>query len=199
LTFVGATGSTGSIISGSQSYTPDTTVTESTFPFFNAPALSLTFAFSGAGTANVNWSVFYLSNSTPTQSYMPDPCATGGTTKQSSQKNITTATTTALVATTTPPGNIFVCGFVIDMVASGATTDTVQIVQGTGSTCSTPGGLSPVFSSGLLSAGATVIAYGNGSSTIFSQNYAQGGVSICAVTTVGTSPSIAVEISYVVQ
>jgi hypothetical protein len=199
LTFVGATGTTGSIISGSQSYTPDTTVTTSVFPFFNAPALSLTFGFSGAGTANVNWSVFWLSNSTPVQSYMPDPCATGGTTKQSAQKNITTATTTALVATTTPPGNIFVCGFVIDMVASGATTDTVQIVQGTGATCSTPGGLSPVFSSGLLSAGATVIAYGNGSSTIFSQNYAQGGVSICAVTTVGTSPSIAVEISYVVQ
>jgi hypothetical protein len=199
LTFVGATGSTGSLISGASSFTPDTTVTESTFPMFNVPALSITFGFSGAGTANVNWSVFYLSNSTPIQSYMPDPCATGGTIKQSAQKTITTATTTALVATTTPPGNIFVCGFVIDMVATAGTTDTVQIVQGTGATCSTPGGLTPVFSSGLLSAGATIVSYGHGAATIFSQNYSQGGVSICAVTTVGTTPSIAVEISYVLQ
>jgi hypothetical protein len=200
VTFVGATGSTGSIISGSQSYTPDTTVTVSTFQFFNAPALSLTFGFSGAGTANVNWSVFYLSNPTPTPNYLPDPCATPANKKNVAEVNITTATTTTLTFTTTP-GNlsIFVCGLVIDMVATGATTDTVQIEGGTGNNCTGPGPLTPVFSSGTLSAGATVISYGNGASTIFSQNGAQGGVSVCALTTVGTTPSIGVMITFVTQ
>ena len=200
-TFVGQLGSSGSLgFCGGQSFTPETDASLSTFTFPNCPALTILWTFSGAGTANINWSAFWQSNPVAVPTSQVDPCTSPATTKITAVKNITTATTTTLIQTGTPGmSSIYVCGMLITMVATGATTDTVQIVGGTGTNCTLPGNLTAVISSGALSAGAFEAAYGNGGASILFQGGAQGGVSVCAVSTVGTTPNIGITMTFIVQ
>lgn len=121
-----------------------------------------------------------------------DPCQTSAITKQSVVINITTATTTSLVAIS---GNtqIFVCGFAITF-GSTVTADTIQFEYGTGATCGTGTTvLTGAFNTNGLLTGT--ISYG-GSATIFKTIAAQ---RLCAVSTVGTGPSIQGVLTFVQQ
>ncbi len=144
-----------------------------------------------SGTVNVN-----LNPSNATQAAAaPDPCLSPAVQKKSSFVDITAATTTSLtnISGTTIT---YVCGFAVTMSGTTAA-ETIQFISGTGATCGTSTvTLSPVFNSGILTSGATVISYG-GHGSIFSSTIQS--TKICAITTVGTSPEIDVLISYVQQ
>src|SRR5882724_2495566 len=187
-------GGGGNITSKFQSYGINPTVAPVT-AIFSSPAISITFSFGGTGTAGVSWSIYYLSNSTPSSNFVADPCATSGAVKQAFSTNITTGATTLLVLGVTQQ-TVYVCGISLDMTATAATADTIFFEQGSGATCTTPSTLSATFSSGLLSAGATVIPIGSGTSTILSGTT---GFSLCAVSAVGTTPNIALHFVYVQQ
>jgi hypothetical protein len=124
-----------------------------------------------------------------------DPCQAPGYLKTEAAATITTATTTQLIALSAGTF-IYVCGFVVNMTGT-VTADTLQFEQGTGASCATNTFvLGPVFNSGVLSNGATDIVYGPGSTLI---QTTVSGRALCAVSTVGTGPSIAVQINYVQQ
>jgi len=123
-----------------------------------------------------------------------DPCQSPGVAKQSTFANISTATTTALVPVSGST-SVYVCGYTATMVATVAA-DTILFEQGTGATCAgSPTALTATFSSGIMTNGAAVLDY-EMSSTAFKTAAANG---LCAVTTVGTGPAIAVTIEYVQQ
>lgn len=125
-----------------------------------------------------------------------DPCQSSAIIKRSAFANITTATTTALV-TPVAAQNVTVCGVTVDMVAT-VTADTILLEQGTGATCGgAPTALTPAFSSGVLTSGGTVVSFGHAGQMVFKTTAVNNG--ICAVTTVGTGPSIAVHITFVQQ
>lgn len=129
------------------------------------------------------------------QSGPNDPCNSSATQKQTAFANITTATTTALVPVSNNTA-IFICSVLVTMTATVAA-DTLLFEQGTGSSCAgTPTALTATYSSGILTAGATVLPWGSGSGTLFKTAASNG---LCAVTTVGTGPSIAVTITFVQQ
>jgi hypothetical protein len=130
-----------------------------------------------------------------------DPCQDAQVLKTHFFANITTATTTALV---TPSGalNVYVCG--IDVQLDSTTTgDTIKFVSGTGTACATPAG---------CNAGTCTATYSNAASTTVttSENFKFGfgggtylsvgaGNGFCATTTVGTSPTIAVDVTAIQQ
>lgn len=125
-----------------------------------------------------------------------DPCLNPSVAKNSTFKDITTATTTSLVALSGTT-SIYVCGFLVTLTGS-TTADTILFEYGTGATCGTGTTiLSPTFNSGILTSGATVVSYENGSGSTFKPIPAGNG--FCAVTTVGTAPTINVLITYIQQ
>jgi hypothetical protein len=187
-------GGGGNVVSKTFSYLINPTVSPVT-QIFSVPAVSMTFSFAGAGTAGVSWSIYYLSNSTPSSNFVADPCASSGTIKQHTKANITTATTTTLVVGV-PQQTIYVCGFLLNMVATASTTDTLLFEQGTSGTCATPAAISATYSSGSLAAGATNLTFGNAGATLLA---ASTGSDVCALTTVGTTPAIALDFTYVQQ
>ncbi len=123
-----------------------------------------------------------------------DPCQNSSIAKSSAFANITTATTTALVPVSGATV-VYVCGLVLNMTGT-TTPDTVIFQQGTGAACSgSPVALTSTFSSGVLTQGGTSVTYGSGS-TIFKTAASNG---LCALTTIATTPTIAVQITYVQQ
>lgn len=123
-----------------------------------------------------------------------DPCQSSGSAKSSVPISITTATTTQLVA---PSGAlvVYVCGYQVDMSAT-LIADTIKFTTGTGATC---GGSTVdktgAMTSGILTTGATTITAG-WDATLFTSAAGSG---VCAVSTVGTGPSISGILSYVQQ
>jgi hypothetical protein len=123
-----------------------------------------------------------------------DPCLNPSVLKSSAFANISTATTTALV-TVSGTKAVYVCGFVLNMVATVAA-DTLYFNYGTGAACAgSPTALTSTFSSGILTNGAVSLSSG-AAGTIFTAPASNG---LCAVTTVGTGPAISVTVSYVQQ
>ena len=126
-------------------------------------------------------------------SYSLDPCASNGSIKLSTFANITTATTTQLVALVAGK-QVFVCGFSIDMTGS-ATADTVILVNGTGASCGTgTTSLTPTYSSGALADAYKL--YGGGLMSVIT---VPAGNALCVTTTVGTTPTIGILVTYVQQ
>ena len=122
-----------------------------------------------------------------------DPCANSSVPKLSAFVNITTATTTAIVAVS---GNtaVYVCGFMSD-IASTTTASTLILEQGTGAACAgSPVSLTHTMTNGTLA--DTFKSYGGGGQTIFKTAAANG---LCAVTTVGSTPTTGVTVTYVQQ
>ncbi len=122
-----------------------------------------------------------------------DPCQATGALKSHAFATITTATTTALI---TPVAGTVVYVCEADLGITGTTTaGTIFFEQGTGVACVTgPTALTATYTD----AGATITDIfthiGSGGATAF--RTATGG-GVCAVTTVGTAPSIPVDITYV--
>jgi hypothetical protein len=147
---------------------------------FNFVRVNLT-TLSGGGTVSVVYS--------GTAAGVADPCFSPNTTKSSAPFTITTATTTQLVAGVAGK-SVYICGFTVTMSAT-LVANTFQITAGTGATCTTPTNLSGNYNSGILTTGATSISHQ------FPLTPSAAGQSVCAVTTVGTGPTIAGTVSYV--
>lgn len=137
-----------------------------------------------SGTPSVSVSNF---PSTPTA----NPCANPAVVAQSAPIAITTATTTQLVAGVSGK-QVFVCGFSLAMTGT-ILADSFQLEYGTGAGCTSPTVLTGPLSSGILTAGATTFA------APFALAPTAAGASLCAVTTVGTLPTIEGVVSYVQQ
>lgn len=124
-----------------------------------------------------------------------DPCQSSGITKSSTFANITTATTTALVAVSGST-TVYVCGIDVD-IASTATPSTVLFEQGTGVACATaPTSISATYTNG---SGTTTVAesahhLGYAGHTWIKTAASNG---LCAVSTVGTGPTIGVTVTFV--
>lgn len=113
-----------------------------------------------------------------------DPCQSSAIAKQSVVINISTATTTSLVAISGTT-SIYVCGFAVTF-GSTVTADTIQFEYGTGATCGTGTTvLTGAFNTNGLLTGS--MAFGGAGMTLFKTVAAQ---RLCAVSTVGTGPSI---------
>lgn len=122
-----------------------------------------------------------------------DPCQDVSAIKTSAFANITTATTTALVAPSAGL-NIYVCSYQISSFST-TTTNTVILENGTGASCVTsPTALSPTYSNSTFS--APIVWQEGPAATLFATGASQG---LCALTTVGSTPIIAVRVSYVQQ
>lgn len=119
-----------------------------------------------------------------------DPCQNPYVTKQSIFKNITTATTTAVIAASGTQ-TIYVCGYQFQMTSTVAA-DTVLLEDGTGAACVT----TQVVKTPTYNSGITTINIPVGFSGLSVFQTAAGG-EICALSTVGTGPVIALFITYV--
>ena len=156
---------------------------------------------SGAAAANVNVAqIGGISASLPlpvsgTVSTTPpstDPCQSPGVAKNSAFLNVTTATTTALVPVS---GStiVYVCGFDLD-ITSTTTASTALLEQGTGTACSgSPIALTPTYTNGSAVNSFKSVSTGG---TVFKTAASNG---LCAVSTVGSTPTTGVRISYVQQ
>ena len=121
-----------------------------------------------------------------------DPCQNPSAAKQSAFANITTATTTALVPVSGTK-QVFVCEVVAQL--NSTTASTVLFEQGTGTACAgTPTAKTPTFTNSTIV--SEVVDLGSGTGAAFT---AAAGNGVCAVTTVGTSPTIPVFINFVQQ
>ena len=153
------------------------------YPFFRIRASAYT-----SGTAVIQLS----SNFTAANTANGDPCLNPAFRKASAVINISTAATTQLVSAVANQ-SVYVCGFTVSMVATVAA-NTLVFEYGTAASCGTgTTALTGVMSSGILANGATTLSYGD-NGTIFSAPNSNG---ICALTTVGTGPSIAGILTYV--
>ncbi len=121
-----------------------------------------------------------------------DPCASPNIAKSSVPINITTATTTSLVAVSGST-TVYACGF-IATTGSTVAANTIQFEYGTGAACTSPTVLTGALNTAGLLTGP--ITYGGTGETIFKSAASAG---ICAVTTVGTGPSIQGVLTYVQQ
>lgn len=163
---------------------------------YTAPAVSMNFSFAGTGTAGVSWSVYYLSNSTPTSSFNGDPCAGSGSIKRIVSVNATATGQTGAGVTPIPGEAVYVCEIVLNMIGT-TTADTIFFEQGVGNTCTTPSNTTATFSSGILTSGATEIRLGDGSAT---QYVASVGLGLCSVvSTIATGGNIAIHFTFVQQ
>jgi hypothetical protein len=123
---------------------------------------------------------------------VPNPCLSAGVSIKSAIFNITTATTTQLIAGSGTT-SIYPCGFSLSMIATVAA-DTILFESGTGGTCGTATVVATgTYSSGILANGAVVITHP------LPLTPAAPGAGFCAITTVGTGPSIAGTVTYVQQ
>ncbi len=126
-----------------------------------------------------------------------DPCASEQYVKQHAFANITTATTTQLIA---PPalqvGNnvIFVCQVTVQLTST-TTANTVLFEQGTGAACSSPTVLTATYTN--PAGNSALVTLGGAAANFFKTTTP--GTGLCAVTTVGSTPTIAVDVSYFIQ
>jgi hypothetical protein len=125
-------------------------------------------------------------------SFTADPCNNSGAAKLSAFANITTATTTQLVALVTGK-QIFVCGSETDI--SSTTASTLIYEYGTGASCGTGTTVlsHTITNSTLVNAGRHLGSSGSAWIT------APAGNALCVLTTVGTTPTIGVTVTYVQQ
>jgi len=122
-----------------------------------------------------------------------DPCTSDQTTKQHAFANITTATTTSLVGVPTNPAQaIYVCS-VSAQLFSTTTASTLKLVTGTGAACSSPTTVTATYTN---AAGATAPVQIQGGNNVLTVPLTQG---LCATSTVGSTPAIAVDVTYVLQ
>lgn len=124
-----------------------------------------------------------------------DPCQASGVPKSHAFATITTATTTALVAVSGAT-QVFVCE--VDFGITGTTTaGTILFEQGTGVACAaSPVSLTATYTDAGASITDIFFSIGKGSATTFKTAASNG---LCAVTTVGTAPSIPVDVTFVQQ
>lgn len=186
-------GGGGNISSGLATYSP-AAVSAPIIQLINVPAISINFQFSGSGTAGVNWSAYYVSNFTSLPNFVGDPCQSPGSIKQAARNTFAAAGTTQIISAS--PGQVvYVCSIAMNMIGTTAA-DTLQLEGGTGTNCATVNStMTPVFSSGILTSGSysQTIGYGG---TVTSNQVSN---AVCAVTTVGTGPSIALLVTFVQQ
>jgi hypothetical protein len=124
-----------------------------------------------------------------------DPCQASGVPKLHAFANITTATTTALVAVSGST-TVFVCEIDFEL-ASTTSADTVLFEQGTGVACaSSPVALTSTYTNSAATFVDVFHHIGGGSSTNFKTAASNG---LCAVSTVGSTPTISVDVEYVQQ
>lgn len=158
------------------------------------PAGKFQFTFS-ANVATSFWtiSVFTWSGLPPYPSaILADPCNNPAVPKNTAFANITTATTTQIIA---PVGvlQVFVCQIVAQL--NSTTASTVFFEVGSGATC----GTGTTVKSATYTNAALVsenVTLGGGSADFMTAGAGQG---VCAVTTVGATPTIPVTISFVQQ
>lgn len=121
-----------------------------------------------------------------------DPCQSPGVAKISTFQNITTATTTALVAVSGST-TIYVCGFDLD-ITSTTTPSTALLEQGTGVACAAgTAALTPTYTNGTATNSFKSVSTGG---TVFKTSASNG---LCVVSTVGSTPTTGVRITYVQQ
>lgn len=125
----------GNIVNFTNTFTLPTTILP-VLQMASVPSISLNFSFGGAGTAGVNWTVYYLANSQATSRYVADPCQNPGSVKGFAQVQIVSATTTQLIPTVAGQ-TIYVCGGFVEIASSGTTAATITFEYGTGATCGT--------------------------------------------------------------
>lgn len=126
-----------------------------------------------------------------------DPCANPGVIKSSAFVNITTATTTALVAVSGTTA-VYVCQITAEL-SNSTTASTILFEQGTGVACAgAPVSLTPTYANATTAAtvSSVPIVIGGGSAMATKTAAANG---LCAVTTVGTTPTIGVMVTFVQQ
>ena len=122
-----------------------------------------------------------------------DPCASDQTLKLHAFANISSATTTSLVGVPANPQQaIFVCS-VSAQLFSTTTASTLKLVTGTGTTCSSPTDATATYTN---ASGATAPVQLTGANNLLRVPLASG---LCATTTVGSTPAIAVDVTYVLQ
>lgn len=122
-----------------------------------------------------------------------DPCTSDQTVKLHALANITTATTTSLVAVPSNPAQqIYVCSITAQLFST-TTANTLKFVSGTGAACSSPADRTATYTN---AAGATAAVNLNGSPNLLTVPAASG---LCATSTVGSTPAIAVDVTYVLQ
>lgn len=122
-----------------------------------------------------------------------DPCNSDQTYKQHALANITSATTTSLVSVPSNPAQrVFVCA-VTAQLFSTTTASTVKLVSGTGTSCSSPTDQTATYTN---AAGATAVVQLTGPGSVLTVPTASG---LCATSTVGSTPAIAVDVTYVLQ
>jgi hypothetical protein len=123
-----------------------------------------------------------------------DPCLDNQLVKKHAFANITTATTTSLVAVPANPAQQIVVCSIVAQVASTTTASTVLFESGTGAACSSPTALTATYTSG--NAGGNVAVQVSASGTVLT---VAAGSGLCALTTVGSTPTTAVDVVYVLQ
>lgn len=126
-----------------------------------------------------------------------DPCQNPGLLKSSAFVNITTATTTALVAVSGTTA-VYVCQITAEL-SNSTTASTILFEQGTGATCAgAPTALTATYANAttVATVSSVPIVIGGGSAMAFKTAASNG---LCAVTTVGTTPTIAVTVTFVQQ
>lgn len=122
-----------------------------------------------------------------------DPCNSDQIVKQHAFAQITTATTTSLIAVPANPAQaIFVCSANAQLFST-TTADTLKFVTGTGAACSSPVTVSATYTN---AAGATASVALSNSPNVLTVPAASG---FCATTTVGSTPTVSVDVTYVVQ
>lgn len=160
-------------------------------------SVTLSIGQGAAGTSTVAGSVSITGNVTTTPlntAGTTDPCANSSVAKLHAFANITTATTTALVPVSGATV-VYVCQVTTEL-NSTVSASTVLFEYGTGAACvGTPTSLSGTYSNSTTNLNA-VITIGGGAATAFKTPASNG---LCAVSTVGSTPTTPVDVTYVQQ
>lgn len=122
-----------------------------------------------------------------------DPCNSDQTNKLHALANITTATTTSLVAVPSNPAQqIYVCSITAQLFST-TTASTLKFVSGTGAACTSAADRTATYTN---ASGATAVVQLNGPGYVIAVPAASG---LCATSTVGSTPAIAVDVTYALQ
>jgi hypothetical protein len=122
-----------------------------------------------------------------------DPCNSDQVVKKHAFAAISTATTTSLIAVPANPAQqIFVCSANAQLFST-TTSNTLLFVTGTGAACSSPVTVSATYTN---AAGASAPVSLSSSNNVLTVPAASG---FCATSTVGSTPTIAVDVTYVLQ
>jgi len=118
-----------------------------------------------------------------------DPCASDQTNKLHAFATPTSATTTSLIAVPANPAqSIYVCAATVQLFST-TTVDTAKLVTGTGTTCSSPADATALYTN----------AAGTSAAVQLPGLKVPALSGLCIVTTVGSTPSIAVDVTFVLQ